>query len=517
MTPRRWIVAIVVLAAALRLFPIWFGLPYSQTRPDEETAVAHAVAAHHWDLNPRFFHWPSLTFYLFALGYAVVATVKRAVGLHAMLSFAEHIVIGRVIVAMAGTLTVFVLYRIGRRMADETTGLVAALLLAVAILHVRDSHFAMTDVLMTCLVMLSLAALLVARDTRSLRWFAIAGLAGGLAASTKYSAVAVVAAMGMVQLQQFAGGARSWRPRAWTASAVFVLALMAGFLAATPYAILDRHTFLADFRYDLTHLSTGHADVDLGRGWLYHATHSLPYGAGLTIFGAAIPGLVVMLRRHTGHALVLVTFGAVFYAAFGGGLTVFFRYILPLIPLLCLAAAVAVRHAAPVLARLTGASPAAAFVALLAVVAAPPLVSVAWMDALLAKTDTRVLAGDWLNSQMRQGESLFDAGNAYTMLTVPSTTNVLKYDEETNRFNGDVALLPDWLVLQQSPLRAYARVPPALRALAATRYDLVHTVRATHGSAALAVYDPQDAFFLPFSRFDTVERPGPTIAIYRRR
>jgi hypothetical protein len=30
------------------------------------------------------------------------------------------------------------------------------------------------------------------------------------------------------------------------------------------------------------------------------------------------------------------------------------------------------------------------------------------------------------------------------------------------------------------------------------------------------VYDQQDAFFLPFSRFQDVSRPGPTITIYRR-
>jgi len=35
--------AIVVLAGVLRLFPIWFGLPYLRARPDEETADCFAV------------------------------------------------------------------------------------------------------------------------------------------------------------------------------------------------------------------------------------------------------------------------------------------------------------------------------------------------------------------------------------------------------------------------------------------------------------------------------------------
>lgn len=40
---------------------------------------------------------------------------------------------------------------------------------------------------------------------------------------------------------------------------------------------------------------------------------------------------------------------------------------------------------------------------------------------------------------------------------------------------------------------------------------------ATKGAARSAVYDLQDAFFMPVSGFSTVIRPGPTVLIYRRR
>jgi hypothetical protein len=72
-------------------------------------------------------------------------------------------------------------------------------------------------------------------------------------------------------------------------------------------------------------------------------------------------------------------------------------------------------------------------------------------------------------------------------------------------------------VLHESPLRLYASIPAVLRQLVAARYDLVREVAATRGPAAAAVYDLQDAFFVPLSRFDTVVRPGPTIRIYRLR
>ena len=37
------LVLVVLFGAALRLFPIWFGLPYPHARPDEETWVPGRV------------------------------------------------------------------------------------------------------------------------------------------------------------------------------------------------------------------------------------------------------------------------------------------------------------------------------------------------------------------------------------------------------------------------------------------------------------------------------------------
>ena len=64
----------------------------------------------------------------------------------------------------AGTLTIIPVCRLARRVWNPRAALAAAFFLAVAVLHVRDSHFAMTDVLMTLFVMLSLARLVAAFD-----------------------------------------------------------------------------------------------------------------------------------------------------------------------------------------------------------------------------------------------------------------------------------------------------------------------------------------------------------------
>lgn len=520
-TRTRWLVLIVVVGAALRFFPIWFGLPYPQARPDEETAIGKALSALNEEPNPRFFHWPSLTFYVFAGVLRVAQGALALAGDARDLTFSEQALVTRGLIALAGTATILVLFRIARRFAGDRVALLAAAFLAVAILHVRESHFAMTDVLMTLLLWASLAALLdvpgaPAPAAAAARTCAIAGVLAGLAASTKYSAAAVAVSMLAVQGLLFVRAPRdalTWR--GWLPIAAFGLTMVAAFVVGTPHAVLDFATFSRDLAYDFEHLAEGHRGILLGRGWGYHATHSLPYGAGIAVFAAALPGFVLLGRQHRPHGVVLLAFGVAFYYAIGSGYTVFFRYVLPLVPLVCLAAAVAVSRASDWIAARWRVRPSTALVALGLMTAGPSLVQSTWFDLLLARTDSRVLAGRWLTERLRPDDSLYDAGGPFTRLNIWQIPfDEVEYDPATRTFSG--GRQPDWIVLYQSPLSAYTPTPAGLPQLVASDYERVFTVRATRGRARSAMYDRQDAFFLPFSGFTTVERPGPTIFIYRR-
>ena len=522
---RRLLVLIVVGGALLRFVPVWFGLPYPQARPDEEVAIGRALRALEGHLNPQFFHWPSLTFYVFAAVLGAASGLRELLGFPGEMTFSGQALVTRGTIALCGTLTIVVLFRVGRRIAGDTIGVLTAAFLAVALLHVRESHFAMTDALMTLLVWTSLAFLVstaladVDGDQPSRRaaiLCAYAGLASGLAMSTKYNAAAVGVAMAALQIVwvwRRPSAVLSWRM--WVPSLTFGLMMMVGFLVATPYAVLDYPKFIEDLRFDFTHLSDGHNDIDLGPGWIYHATRSLPYGAGLATCVAALLGIAPFVRRHGRAAIVTGSFAVALYLALGRGYTVFFRYVLPLIPFVCLLAAFGVdalakwvaRHRRVTFGRVLP------LVALLAV--GPGLVSSVWFDLLLARTDTRVLAGDWLVRRLQPGATLHDAGGRYTRLDLWRVPVVRPdYDPDRNVFAE--GQLPEWLVLQSSVLPVYASTPPALAQLARERYLQVYRVEGRRPGGRVGVYDWQDAFFLPFSGFQDVLRPGPTITIFRR-
>ena len=524
----RWLGAAILVGAVLRVWGLWFGLPHAQARPDEVEAVSYALRVAQGDLNPHFFHWPSLHLYILAFLFRVDMMLRGLPGPAGAAPAFEHLVlIGRAYVAAAGVLTIPVLFLLARRAAGPVAAIGAAVLLAVAPLHVRDSHFAMTDVPMTLLVTASLWLMAEAhagldrewpthgavRWGPGLRLMAAAGFAGGLAAGTKYSAAAVLAAAGVLQAE-LAAAAPSWRrPATWTPLAAYLAGGIAGFVFATPYAVLDFATFRADLLFDVGHLSGGHGVV-LGRGWVRHLAFSLPHGLGAGTFVAACAGTIVACRRGGTPLRLTMAFAAAVYAGIGSGYTVFARYALPLIPVGCLLAALAVES----VSRLRGRF-ALVFPVLLALVSAPSLVNSAWLDVLLARTDTRVLAARWLGDRLPPDSTIFQSGREYVRLEIGSPRlHEWRYDPATGHFAGAAPdMLPQWLVLHRSPLGEYTPVPAPIAQLARQHYAPVREFAGTTDAVDPATYDQQDAFFLPLAGFRHVLRPGPTITVYARR
>src|SRR5438309_2327374 len=117
--------------------------------------------------------------------------------------------IARVLSAVIGTATVVVVYQIANRLFDRLAAGVAAFFLALAFLHVRESHFGTIDVSMTFCVALSFLFLVagVVDDRRAA--FAWAGAAAGAGASIKYNAAIMLAAVVAASI----GSRVPWRER----------------------------------------------------------------------------------------------------------------------------------------------------------------------------------------------------------------------------------------------------------------------------------------------------------------
>jgi len=525
---RRILWAIVVAAAVLRIWGLWFGLPHARARPDETAAISLAISLARGDPNPHFFHWPSFQLYALALIFRIDALLRGdAREILGTLSFSHYAMLGRAWVALTGVLTVPAVFLLARRISGLEAGLAAAALLAVAPLHVRDSHFAMTDVTMTGFVVWSLWMLVegAARleEPQAAAWTSVrskglwimcgAGVVGGLATGTKYTAAAILVPAGLACVWVAVRTGTGVSLRLLQSGLVFLAAWGAGFVLSTPFSVLDFPTFSADLLFDVQHLAGGHGP-NLGRGWIRHLSFSLPYGLGVATFAAAGAGVIVAIRQGNLGNWLLLAFTAAVLLATGRGYTVFARYVMPIVPVACVLAGQAV--AALARARPL---PRRALPVLVAMVAAPSLAASVWLDVLLASTDTRVMAAEWLSSRLPREATVHESGSEYVEMDIRSPGfHRWYYDSASNHFAGATPdMLPDWLILHRSPLDAYTRVPPAIEALAAARYVPIRVFAATRGEGDPANYDQQDAFFLPLAGFRDVLRPGPTIVVYARR
>jgi hypothetical protein len=521
---------ILLMALAVRLWGLGFGLPYIIARPDETEMAGPAVGFLSGDLRPPYFEWPTLFTYVTAFLYVVYFYLTRPfTGYATLAAFAESrrqsvapfLYITRSLSALMGVLTVWWVYAICRRLFDETVALVAALFLALSFLHVRDSHFGVADVAMTSLVMLAVLVILKWRDTGIRLHAAEGGLIAGLAGSTKYNGLGmcvpfVVALVERAIDDRRARSEKYARRRFTLALAVFSGALAVGFFGASPYILIDWSRFTSAINGVAEHLAEGHG-VMLGRGWSYYARVMLPAAIGWPMFVAGTAGVLALLATRFRDAAVLFAFPIAYYLVAGQGYTVFARYIIPVLPFLCIAAAWLVVTTVRLAARsATPAVRAALITAATIAVVAPTARKTLELDRLLATTDNRVIVAHALAGVVPPDSSLYQSGEKYGYIPMKmdgrDIARISTYDVDSGEFESGE---PDWILLQRSPLVFYSPVPLPLAQLVRRRYVLVRRFP-TGGDHPGAVYDQQDAFFLPLEGLGGVTRPGPAFELFRK-
>ena len=401
------LVAVLVLALALRLKGVGWGLPFSFVNADESVVVPKAFGVARGGLNPQFFYYPSLFFYLVGGVYLLAAPVLWAVQHANPLAMGTFVVdpgpyflLARLFSVAAGTASVYLLYRIGREAFGRPAGFVAALFLAVAPLHVVYSHMAVTDVTATALSLLALLLLLQAARGGGRRRLIAGAVAAGLATSTKYNLgalvlpatiAAVYVCRGEVRRRVAAGGraALLW-PRLLLAR-VYAPILLA-FVIGSPFVVLDAGHFLHDFLRQNRIMDRGWLGFEnVGNGFWYNLEVNLGGTLGVVLVVLAVAGLGWALWRHTTVDLLLAPYALAYFVYISTWKELADRYLLPILPLLLL---LAVRMCLELVdlrpAARRVAAPAVALVLAAALVA--PLAGSIAFDRGLSGADVRVRA-----------------------------------------------------------------------------------------------------------------------------
>jgi hypothetical protein len=543
---RLQLAAILALGLALRASGIGFGLPIESNlyiRPDESLIVTAAARFFETHGNPEFFAYPALLIEICAVVFGVVLWPWRAaahldLATHFGVNASLYFLTARWVSVLAGTATIAVVWRLGRRLGGSRAGISAALLFACAPLAARDAHFAVTDTLLTLLLtMAGLEAMNLLEGHQPKALWRMA-LWYGLALSTKYTALAVAPLLGLASLYAFRA---EGLPRAIRRVSLAALASALLFAALNPYVFLSPRESAGTVHWVL-HILYGVQPGD--PAWTFsdavkQVWRPLPHGPG-GVAGVALAALFVFMMRKRGLAGVIAILTPVVFllALIPFRHTVPYRYVLPVFPWIA-------ALAAAVLASV-GRAWIGAVIALF--LAASGTWQAGQADALLARTDTRTLAGVWLGQNVPAGVPIvFDGGPECEPQVRETRASLLRRIEYAHRLYGQggigVVSTPYRLRLRIVGPRGFEVFrdsdPPAIPAseffavvpsyplpmcAASGRWrqsgddvQVVHRVVGLRDPRAEFELDRVDAFFLPFDRLTKVERPGPDFTILRVR
>lgn len=600
----NWVLlATLVLAGIVRYWGIDFGQPNPLSRPDEQGVTQFTVGFFSGDLNPHNFYYGSFYYYIlfafFGLYYLLgliggkFNTTSDIFWDYRLNPTNLHL-INRYFSAFWGVATVFVTYKIAKRFFDRKTGLVSAFFLALVHLHVRDSHFGVTDVTNTFLIVCSTFFIIKSYQDKRLINYILAGIMAGLSTSTKY--VGAMLFLPMIIVHYFNlrdentkesystdNGHTRKHSKSKTQKSIkynpfpvkkilldsrivlFTIALIFAFFLGTPFSILDFSKFSSDLELVFGTIKTtakGHMIelhgvkhyIYLGRGWWYHLRYTFLLGLGWSLYLSSIIGVATLIKKNPKKAAILFSFPLLYYIFSGKGYVVFLRYTITLIPFLCIGGALGVDFLSSKVALLFKTPRKDAIFSLLTILIILPSVSnVIKSNSLLTKKDNRLIAAEWINQNIPEGSSLYQAGlfwgriwlhdNTISLIkTVSHNANeqqkkALKvpieylksnnirgynqwgYDNNSGRFffnNQYQNTSPQYIIVRNSPLKEYDMFANNIMTLLKTSYHLKKSFEVVNVNNKENWFDRQDAFYLPFAGFEEVERPGPNIYIYEK-
>lgn len=341
----RWLIAAVLLvASAVRMWGLGMDLPYVY-HPDEPNNLALTLAMlQNGDLNPHWFQYPSMMFYVYgAVLWAVssVATLFGGIAGIAEVAAPRMIAMGSgltsevwtfyvprlVSVALSVTI-VWVVYSVVKRVTGSRWAAAGAgLLIALAPTAVTQGRVFTPNTIAGLFSALGVWASFEILRRGDKRTYVIAGAMVGLAAGSKYNAALIALTVIMAHLM------RAPRPKSILDSNLLAAGYVSlgVFLLTTPFGILDSATFLSDLGFVLNVYSSG----------LYGAVGGLPvYVGGVFISFSVSLALVPFawrvpeIRRESLIAFIFAVAYVLYLATYE---VTFVRNLLPALPALAIA------------------------------------------------------------------------------------------------------------------------------------------------------------------------------------
>lgn len=399
-------------ALAVRLVGLDFGLP-AVYNPDEVAILSRTLAFAKGDLNPHNFLYPTFYFYLLFAWLGGYFLLSRAAGaVSSLQDFQQRFFIdpsslyfaGRSLSALAGAATTAITMLLGRTLFDRPTGIVAAVLLAVSPLAVQDAHYVKHDVPVTLIITLALWRLACcwpeggASGRVTSGTLLTATALCGAAFSTHYYSVFMVLPLVLTiwQARRDEGTVTVLRELGRQALVATVV-----FLALSPFLLVEPGTAWRDIVANRQIVVDRAASAGLFANLQRYVTLLVTLGTTLPVGVLALAGAVLLALTDRRRAMLLLSFPTGFLL-FVANTVPASRYLNPVLPVVMLLAAVAIRM---ISRRLPGPSALTTAALTLSVAVLPAWNSIR-LVTFFSQTDTRTIARQFLEATAPAGATV---------------------------------------------------------------------------------------------------------------
>lgn len=459
---------IIGLGVFARFYNLSWGAPYF-FHPDERN-IASAVSQLSIpnQLNPHFFAYGSLPLYsIYLVGLVYSSLFSNSLTSMSVVSFETAIITSRLFSAFFSVATVYLLFLIGKKIANRTTGLILALLAAVSPGLIQYAHFGTFEMWITFLstLLLFLCILLLKKSSYRITFFS--GVVAAALVATKVSSLVLIPTP-LIALFLYE---RTKRKQNFLALAgIFFITLSSVFIITSPYIFLDYQTFKNSISYESA-VALGTLPVFYTQSFIhttpviFQFTHIYPFILSVPatlLFILSIPIFTynILKRKSVPYALILLFFlilllsQAILY-------TKWIRYIIPTLPFALLIIVLSIQKLASDLEKNKKIFLAKTVYALLIIAFVSSFFySLSYIFYAHIQKDTRVAALEFAKENIATNSSIvsetYDLGIVPFNAFFPAITLVNFYDEGTvfslidkqKISNADYIILPSQRVLK---------------------------------------------------------------------
>lgn len=414
---------LLVTGFALRIWGINWGLPLKYAHIDESVVIFYSFRFFTGDLNPHvFFDYPTLFLYIiyavqftyFLIGslFGIFTSLDQFAGKYFLGDISDIYIIARMLSVLAGTATIYLIYKISKLFYSEKVSLLACCFMCLNWLHILHSHYATVDVAALFMTMLSVYFMCEYFISEKRNSFLFSCFTLGLATATKYYSLVFFANLLIIPLLKKNKFSKILIKLYFPG----LLLVIAGFFLGCPYSILDFSAFSARFTTIYTNVVKPE-NFNFFKNFIIIFSH-INNSTGIVFFIISLAAIAFSFGTIT--EIFILSFFAVFFIFSSGFKMIGAHYIFPLYPFIFILTAKGLENASkkyhPAIFYLIS--------ALFVITALPEIIH---NNYILTQKDTRLTAYDW------------------TIQNIPKKSKILRfpYTSEFRQSDG-YSVIIDW-------------------------------------------------------------------------